>query len=184
MSIREAQLDVRSLYAGGFYGQLVSGVLWLLASAAASWVSPAVGVATLFLGGMLIFPLTTLVLRLCGRPSALPAGHPMAGLAMQVAFTVPIGIVVVMAMLHGRTDLFFPASMVIVGAHYLPFVFLYGMRLFAVLSTAMVGIGVLLLYGLPVPSGVAGWFTGGLLVVFAFLLRASAHSLENTRPAA
>ena len=103
----------------------------------------------------------------------------MAGLAMQIAFTVPVGFVVVVAMLGDRSELFFPASMVIVGAHYLPFVFLYGMRLFAVLSAAMVVTGVLLLYGMPVPSSVGGWLTGALLVAFSFLLRASARSLEN-----
>ena len=48
-------------------------------------------------------------------------------------------------MLGGRSDLFFPACMVIVGAHYLPFVFLYGMRLFAVLAALMTLVGVLLL---------------------------------------
>ena len=179
MSIAEAQRDVRRVYAGGFYGQLVSGAVWLVAAAAATWFAPPAAVATLFFGGMLIFPLTTLVIRLSGRPSSLPAGHPMAPLAMQIAFTVPIGFVVVVAMLDGRTELFFPAGMVIVGAHYLPFVFLYGMRLFAVLSAALVVPGILLLFGLPVPSSVGGWFTGALLVAFAFLLRASARSLGS-----
>jgi hypothetical protein len=181
VSIAEAQREVRRVYAGGFYGQLVSGVVWLIAAAAATWISPPAGVGALFFGGMLIFPLTTLVIRLSGRPSSLPARHPMAGLAMQIAFTVPIGFVVVIAMLGGRSELFFPASMVIVGAHYLPFVFLYGMRLFAVLAAALTATGVLLLFGpLAPPSTVGGWFTGALLVVFAFLLRASAQSLENT----
>jgi hypothetical protein len=180
VSIAEAQRDVRRVYAGGFYGQLVSGAVWLVAAAAATWLSPLAAVGALFFGGVLIFPLTTLVIRLSGRPSSLPAGHPMAGLAVQIAFTVPIGFVVVVAMLGGRPQLFFPAAMVIVGAHYLPFVFLYGMRLFAILSAALVAPGVLLLYGLSVPSTAGGWFTGALLVIFAFLLRASAQARERT----
>lgn len=180
MSIVEAQRDVRRVCAGGFYGQLVSGAVWLVAAAVATWFSPSAAVPTLFFGGVLIFPLTTLVIRLSGGAASLPAGHPMAALAMQIAFTVPIGFVVVVAMLGGQSERFFPASMVIVGAHYLPFVFLYGMRLFAVLSGAMVVIGVLLLYVLPVPFTVGGWFTRALLVTFAFLLRASARSLDGT----
>ena len=36
MQIDEAQRDVRLVYVGGFFGQLVSGALWLLA-AAGSW---------------------------------------------------------------------------------------------------------------------------------------------------
>ena len=139
MSIAEAQGDVRRVYAGGFYGQLVSAVGWLSAAAVATWVSAGGAVVVLFLGGVLIFPLTWLIIRLTGGPASLPVGHPMAGLAMQIAFTVPIGLVVVVAMLAGRGELFFPASMVIVGAHYLPFVFLYGMRMFAYLSGACQG---------------------------------------------
>ncbi len=83
-------------------------------------------------------------------------------------------------MLGGRSDLFFPACMVIVGAHYLPFVFLYGMRLFAVLAALVTLVGVLLLYVPLVPSIAAGWFNGALLVVFAFLLKAFARSQDAT----
>jgi len=46
----------------------------------------AVFALTLFLGGMLIFPLTSLVLRLGGGPTGLPKGHPLRALAMQIAF--------------------------------------------------------------------------------------------------
>ena len=182
MSIVEAQRDVRRVYAGGFYGQLVSAVVWLSAAAVATWVSAGVAVAVLFLGGVLIFPLTWLIIRLTGGPASLPVGHPMAGLAMQIAFTVPIGLVVVVAMLAGRGELFFPASMVIVGAHYLPFVFLYGMRMFAYLSGALVVPGVVLLLWWPVPVALGGWLTGALLVIFAFLLRAGAACLNESQP--
>ncbi len=177
MSIVEAQDDVRRLYAGGFYGQLVSAVVWLSAAAAAQWVSTGSGVVVLLLGGTLIFPLTWLVLRLTGRPASLPSGHPMAALAMQVAFTVPLGLLVVVALLAGRGELFFPASMVVVGAHYLPFVFLYGMRMFALLSMALVVPGLTFLVWLPVPPPLGGWVTGALLAVFAVLLRSSADHL-------
>jgi hypothetical protein len=89
---------------------------------------------------------------------------------------VPIGLVVVVALLSGHGELFFPASMVIVGAHYLPFVFLYGMRLFAYLAAALVVPGVLLLLWVPAPAPLGGWLTAAVLAVFAFLLRASADS--------
>ena len=176
MSISAAQADVRRLYSGGFQGQLVSAVLWLVAAAAAQWVSTASAVVVLFLGGTLIFPLTWLVIRLTGRPASLPARHPLGALAMQIAFTVPIGLVVVVALLSGHGEHFFPASMVIVGAHYLPFVFLYGMRIFAYLAAALVVPGVLLLVWVPAPAALGGWLTAAVLAVFAFLLRAAADA--------
>ena len=182
MLIVEAQSEVRRVYAGGFYGQLVSAVVWFSAAATSTWVSMGAAVAVLFLGGTLIFPLTWLSIRLTGRSASLPSGHPMAALGMQIAFTVPIGLVVVVAMLAGRGDMFFPASMVVVGAHYLPFVFLYGMRMFAYLCVALVVPGVTLLLWVPAPAALGGWFTGVVLAMFAFLLRASADSLTEKEP--
>lgn len=127
VEISEAQQDIREVYHGGFHGQVVSGVIWLLAASAWVAVSPAAGIVSLLAGGVLIFPLTTLLVKLAGGPAALPGGHPMAGLAMQIAFTVPLGLLVAVAAAGYREEWFFPASMVIVGAHYLPFTFLYGM---------------------------------------------------------
>jgi dolichyl-phosphate-mannose--protein O-mannosyl transferase len=65
--------------------------------------------------------------------------------------------------------------MVIVGAHYLPFVFLYGMRTFAYLAAALVVPGILLLGWVPAPATLGGWLGGTVLAVFAFLLRAAAR---------
>jgi hypothetical protein len=173
MQIHEAQRDVRLVYVGGFFGQLVSGGLWLSAAAVGTFSSSTVAIAILLLGGILIFPMTMVCLRLAGRPASLPAGHPMAGLATQIAFTVPLGLLVALAVTGYRLEWFFPAAMVIVVAHYLPFVFLYGMRLYAALAgiLAFGGVG-LALWGQGSFS-LGAWITGLVLVTFAFLLRAS-----------
>lgn len=173
MEIAEAQRDVRAVYRGGFHGQLVAGVLWLLSAAASSSLSPGTGMVVLLGGGVLILPITTLLLRAGGGPSALPKGHPMAGLATQIAFTVPLGLLVAVAAGGYRMEWFFPASMIIVGAHYLPFTFLYGMPLFAVLGALLALGGVALALWLPNTFATGGWATGAVLLVFALLLRRS-----------
>lgn len=173
--ITAAQRDVREVYVGGFFGQLVSGAVWLLAAAVGTWVSLDAAAVALWLGGMLIFPVTSACLRASGRPASLPSGHPMVGLAMQVAFTVPAGLLLAILLAQYRPEWFFPASMVVVGAHYLPFVFLYGERLFGVLAAVLAFLGVALVFWDPdVPEASGAWLTGVLLVAFAFLLRASA----------
>jgi len=96
--LAQAQGDVREVYRGGFVGQLVSGAVWLLAAAAGTWLSAGAAVIVLWVGGVLIFPLTSWCLRLSGRPAALPGGHPMAALATQIAFTVPPGMLVAVAL--------------------------------------------------------------------------------------
>jgi hypothetical protein len=81
------------------------------------------------LGGVFIFPLTQLGLRLMGRPASVRPKNPLNGLAMQVAFTVPLAIPVIGAAALYNVNWFYPAFMIILGAHYLPFIFLYGMRI-------------------------------------------------------
>lgn len=51
MNIVEAQREIRMRYVGGFYGQLVSGVIWPASAAVAVWASPAAAIWTLGIGG-------------------------------------------------------------------------------------------------------------------------------------
>jgi hypothetical protein len=183
MMIRDAQRDIRSAYLGGFAGQLVSGTIWLLSAALGTWDSQRQAILALVVGGFFIFPLTLLVLRAMRRPASLPPGHPFNGLAMQVAFTVPLGLPLVGAATLHHAHWFYPAFMILVGAHYLPFVFLYGMPMFAGLCALLVGGGLALGLYVPVhaPFSLGGWFTGAVLVVFAFVGRGLAA--HDGRPA-
>lgn len=169
MQVGEAQRQIRRGYLGGFMGQLVSGVLWLASAALATWGSTTAGIWMLVAGGFFIFPLTRLGLLLIGRRVAVPAENPLNGLAMQIAFTLPMTMPLVGAAALYKVEWFYPAFMIVLGAHYLPFVFLYGMKMFAVLAAVLVSVGLTLaLYvQLPLPAG--GWFTGAALLVFAFL---------------
>ena len=150
MEISQAQEDVRRTFLGGFAGQLVSAVLWGTSAAACTWVSLYVGGMILVLGGVLIFPLTQMLLRVMGNAHALPKGHPMNALGVQVAFTLPLTLPVVIAIAALRPAWFYPAFMITLGTHYLPFVFLYGMWQFAGLCGILVMSGVAI--GMYVPN--------------------------------
>jgi hypothetical protein len=182
MMIRDAQREIRSVFLGGFAGQLVSGTIWLLSAALGTWGTRRQAILTVVVGGVLIFPLTQLVLRAMRRPASLPRTNPLNGLAMQVAFTVPLGLPLVAAATLRHPHWFYPALMVLVGAHYLPFVFLYGMPMFAVLCALLVGGGVVLGLYVPGPFSLGGWFTGAVLVAFAFLGRGLAARDEGPDP--
>ncbi len=120
------------------------------------------------LGGILIFPMTQLVLRGMGRAFALPKGHPMNALGIQVALTVPLTLPLVLGIAALRPAWFYPSFMIVLGAHYLPFAFLYGMRQFAGLCAILIAGGVALALYLPKPLSLGAWLTAALLVVFAF----------------
>jgi hypothetical protein len=173
MDLLEAQREMRSAFLGGFAGQLVSGLIWLIAAALGTWVSPGYGMAALFFGSMAIFPLTQLGVRLLGRPGKVSPENKLWGLGSQVAFTVPLNFLLVGAATLYRENWFFPAAMVAVGSHYLPFITLYGMKLFGVLCALLVGAGAgLALYG-PEVFSLGGWLGGMMLIAFAFAGRAA-----------
>ncbi|SMG48266.1 DUF7010 family protein [Agreia pratensis] len=170
MDISEAQADVRRVYRAGFPGPAVSAVVWAVANAVFVWGSATAGMVVLFVGGMLIFPLTTLVLKVMGGTASLPKGHPSTSLAMQSAFTVPFGLLVALVLGAYEPALFFPASLIIVGAHYLVFVSLYGMRLFAVLAAVLIVVGTLVLFLLPSLGSISGWLGAAVFAIFAVVL--------------
>jgi hypothetical protein len=167
MTVEEAQRDVRQQFVGGFFGQLVSAVIWAVSAAFAAWGTHRVAMAVLVVGGFFIFPLTVVLLRLSGRRGAVSPGNPMSELAIEVAFVLPLTLPLVGAATMHHVNWFYPAFMVALGAHYLPFSFLYGMRMFAVLGAALISGGLWLgLYG-PDTFSLGAWITAGALLVFA-----------------
>jgi hypothetical protein len=69
---------------------------------------------------------------------------------MQVAFVLPFSMLPLVPVGHYDLNLFFPALMVLLGAHYFPFATLYGMRMFLFLGGILIAAGVV----------IAHWFSG------------------------
>ena len=174
-----AQQDVQSAFLRGSIGQAVSGSLWLISSVLATWAGVRPAILVLVLGGMFIFPLTQASLRLLGHPGGLPRGHPMNQLAMQVAFIVPFGLPLIGAAALYNVNWFYPAFMLIVGVHYMPFIFLYGMWNFAVLSALLIAGGVAIGLLLPGMFVAGGWYTAVILILFAVWVRRTPRPSED-----
>lgn len=176
MEITNAQKDVRETFMGGFAGQLVSAIVWGASAAACTWHSLRLGEWVLIVGGFFIFPLTQLLLRSMGHAYALPKGHPMNALGMQVAFTLPPTLLLVIVIAAFHPAWFYPALMITFGAHYLPFIFMYGMWQFGVLSATLIVSGVAIARCPPTPVSLGAWLTAAILFIFALVARRVARS--------
>ena len=66
---------------------------------------------------------------------------------------------------------FYPAFMLVVGTHYMPFIFLYGMWEFAILSAVLVGGGAAIGMLAPDVFAAGGWYTAIALLLFALLVQ-------------
>ncbi len=171
MLVDEAQREMRTVFIGGFWGQMVSAAVWLSSAALAIWSTPRAAIIAVVAGGFFIFPLTQLALRISGNTASLRRENPLGGLAMQIAFTVPISMLLLAPVTMYRLNWFYPALMILVGAHYLPFVFLYGMRMFMLLAASLVGGGILTALYVPHSFSLGGWIGGTALLIFAWIGR-------------
>ncbi|MBX3000259.1 MAG: hypothetical protein KF893_17175 [Caldilineaceae bacterium] len=170
MQIHTAQAEVRSVFMGGAVGQAVSGVIWLLSTAAAMWISIQYGILVLAVGGAFIFPLTQLMLKLGGRKASLSPENPFNQLAMQIAFIVPLCLPLIGATALYNVNWFYPAFMLVIGVHYMPFIFLYGMWQYAILAAILIGGSIAIGMVQPDSFSLGGWFTGVVLLLFALTI--------------
>ena len=176
MLVQDAQCEVRTVFVGGFWGQLVSSAIWLASAALGIWVTPRAAIGTLVVGGFFIFPVTQLLLRLTGKPASVSRDNPLGSLAMQIAFVLPMTMLLRVPVTEFRLNLFYPALMILLGAHYLPFTFLYGMRMFMPLCAILVSSGVVVAHYFPGSFSLGGLIGGLTLFVFAWILRAAVHA--------
>jgi hypothetical protein len=171
MLVEDAQREVRTVFVGGFWGQLVSSAIWLASAAVAYWSTPRAAIFTIVIGGFFIFPVVQLLLRLTGGPSSLSRENPLWGLGMQIAFTLPLSMLLLVPVAEFRLNLFYPALMILLGAHYIPFTFSYGMRMFIPLSAILVSSGVIIVHYFSGAFSLGGWVGGVTLFVFAWIGR-------------
>jgi hypothetical protein len=85
---------------------------------------------------------TQMLLRLSGGPASVSRQNAFNSLGMQIALVLPCSMLLLVPVGLYSLNWFFPALMVLVGAHYLPFATLYGMRMF--LAGILIAAGVVI----------------------------------------
>jgi len=115
-------------------GQLVSSAVWLVSAAPGHVGHPKSVHSGSRHRGILDLSAHPGAAAPVGPPRIRQQGESVNGLAMQVEFVLPISMLLLLPVGLCRLNWFFPALMVLVGAHYLPFASLYGMRMFLFLS--------------------------------------------------
>jgi len=162
-----AQAEVREIYFAGSVGQAYTGVLWLVSAGLWTFVSQSAAIVVTLAGGFLIYPVTTVVCRILGSPGAIPSTNPLRQVGVAIPIVGPLMIPLVGAAALYDIRWFFPAFMIAIGAHYLPFAFLYGMREFWYIGGSMWAGGLVVGIWFPNLAVAGAWGTGLLLVLFS-----------------
>lgn len=142
MQIATAQQDLSKAYLRGAPGVFVSGVVWLVAGALWQTQGLATGFAALFVGGILIFPVSTLLCRVGLRAPRATPGNPLERLALESTFVLFAGIFLAWCFLGIAPELAFPAMAVTIGVRYFVFRTVYGNPVYWVLGGLLAAVGV------------------------------------------
>ena len=181
MDIQDAQREMRRFYVGGFWGQLVSSAVWLVSATLGTWGSPKTSILAAVVGGFFIFPLTRLMLHLSSCRASVSKENPLTSLGMQVAFVLPFSMLLLLPVGLYRLNWFFPALMILLGAHYLPFATLYGMRVFLLLAGILISAGCVIAVYFAETFSLGAWIGGLALFVFAWTGRSIATAEARTQ---
>ena len=154
MTVNEAQRDISRAYVGGGSGVLVSALVWF----AAAWVASSKGVgpafAVLFLGGMLIFPLSVLISRFLFKREKESPDNPLGRVALESTIAMIGGLFAAWLFLRFEPSFVFPLAAIAVGTHYAVFKTIYGDPLFWLLGALITLVGVVSIYrAVPIPGG-------------------------------
>jgi hypothetical protein len=143
-TIVEAQRDMRVAYLSGGPGMLVSAAAWTVAGMVATMQSPQRAVWALFIGGMLIHPVTQLLLKAIGRSARHARGNPFAALAFATTIWMILCLPLAYAVSTLRIEWFFPAMLFVIGGRYLCFSTMFGLRTYWICGAALAAAGYLL----------------------------------------
>ncbi len=170
-SLSVAQQDLARAYAGGAPGMVVSGLVWVIAGAVWQLYGTMAAFAALFIGGMAIHPLGTLIERIAFRGPKATIGKPLEALAIEATVPLFTGVLIAWVLLVRAPDLAIPVFAAIVGARYFLFRTMYGDIAYWALGGAILLIATLALFGIDLPVNI-GFLVGAIeLVAAAMILR-------------
>jgi len=126
MQIEVAQEDLRRSYFGGAPGMLVSAAAWFAAGLASVYWSNQQAVWVLFVGGMLIHPVSRLITRALGRSAKHAPGNPLGRLAQETTVWLILCLPLAFVVSQFMIEWFFPAMLFVIAGRYTVFATMFG----------------------------------------------------------
>jgi hypothetical protein len=95
--------------------------------------------------------------------------NPLKTLFTQIGLIIPFSFPVVFMATKENVNLFFPALTIVIGAHFLPFIYAYKMKTYWILASVLVIGGSYFGFIMPGNFSYCTYFTGSILILFAII---------------
>ena len=160
--------EIRQSYLGGFSILVIESFFWLLAGILWNYISFKIGILVIIVSGTFFYPLSQLLQIILKRPKVRKE-NPLNLLFTQIGLIIPFSFPLIFMLTKENVNLFFPALTVIIGAHYLPFVYAYKMKIYWIIASLLVIGGSIFGFVLPDNMSYCAYYTGGILFLFAII---------------
>jgi hypothetical protein len=162
--------EIRQSYLGGFSILLIEGFFWILAGILWDFVSFKIGIFVIIISGTFFYPISQLLQNILKRPK-IRKENPLNLLFTQISLIIPFSFPLIYLLTKENVNLFFPALTIIIGAHYLPFVYAYKLKIYWILASLLVVGGSLFGFIMTDNFYYCAYYTGGVLLLFAIINR-------------
>jgi hypothetical protein len=160
--------EIRHSYLGGFSILLTEGFFWILAGILGNLISFKIGILVIIVVGTFFYPLSQLVQLMLKRPK-IRNENTLNALFTQIGLIIPFSFPLIFMLTKENMNLFFPALTIIVGAHFLPFIYAYKMKTYWILASVLVIGGSYFGFIMPGNFDYCAYFTGSILLLFAII---------------
>jgi hypothetical protein len=168
-NLQDAQNDMRNSYGHGSIGVFISGMVWITASLIVNYHSSQKGIWALIIGGMLIFPLATLIGRLIGIEGGHNKSNPLGKLAMEGTIWMIMCIPLAYGLSLVKVEWFFQGMVMIIAGRYLTFASIYGLRIYWILASIL-GLTAYTLFKIEIGAFISALAIGLIEVIFGIVI--------------
>ncbi|OFX24682.1 MAG: hypothetical protein A2041_14950 [Bacteroidetes bacterium GWA2_31_9b] len=161
--------EFRQTYLGAAPHSLTVGSLWIISGIVTNYTSTIFAILFFFFATAVNFPIGEMVRKLMKIEYRMNKDNNLDNLFTWLSLTIPLSIPLVFMACQNNMNWFFPAFTVLVGAHYLPFVWAYQMPTFGILGILMVVSGSIIGYYFSDIFDLAAYTTGGLIILFGII---------------
>jgi len=161
--------EFRQTYLGAAPHSIAVGSIWIISGLLSHFLSTDMVILIFFFATAVNFPIGEFIRKLMKAPNRMSKENNLAKLFPLLSFTIPLSIPLIFMACQYNLNWFFPAFAILVGAHYLPFVWAYQMPTFAVLGLLIVFSGSAIGYFYSTSFDLAAYSTGGLIILFGII---------------
>ncbi len=161
--------ELRRTYVGAAPHTLCVGLLWIISGIIANYTTKEFTIIFFFFACGVNFPLGELLRKFLKVHDVLSKENDLPKMFTYLSFTIPLSIPIVYMACKFNINWFFPAFAVLIGAHYLPFIWAYRMPTFGILAALLISIGVLCVLKFSNSFPMAAYMTGSSMILFAII---------------